>query len=180
LNRLYKYIIFILPLILLLLFTSTGPAFQQNVDTNAKVKAMFVYGFTKNIEWPQTYKDGNFIIGILGNTTLLPELNKLASTYKVGNQAFEIKNFSNASSIGKCHMLIISPEGNFDLNEIISKTKNNSTLLITEKVGWAKQGAAINFVIQNNKQAFELNKQSAEKFDLKVSANLTTLAVAVF
>lgn len=103
----------------------------------------------------------------------------MASTKKVGNQSFEIKTFANAGAITNCHMLIVAPDVATPLSEILSKIKKNSTLLITEKQGFAKQGAAINFVVQNNKPAFELNKTSAEKQDLKVSTNLLSLAIVV-
>lgn len=167
---------------LLIFFCSYIPIpyrLAQNIDTNAKYKAMFVYNFTKYFEWPQSYKDGNFVIGILGNSPLLSELNNMASTKKVGNQSFEIKTFPNVAAITNCHMLIVAPDVATPLTEIIAKIKKNSTLLITEKQGFAKQGAAINFVVQNNKPAFELNKSNAEKQDLKVSTNLLSLAILV-
>lgn len=151
----------------------------QTIDTNAKYKVMFIYNFTKYFEWPPNYKDGNFIIGVLGNSSLIQELNNMASTKKVGNQSFEIKTFTNVGTITNCHMLIVAPEVSTPLSEIIAKIKKNSTLLITEKQGFAKQGAAINFVVQNNKPAFELNKTSVEKQDLKVSKDLLSLAILV-
>jgi len=171
-----------IPFILLVFFCSYIPIpyrLAQNIDTNAKYKVMFIYNFTKYFEWPQSYKEGNFVIGVLGNSSLLPELNKMATLKKVGNQSIEIKTFSNVGDITKCHMLIVAPEVTIPLSEIISKIKKNSTLLITEKQGYAKQGAAINFVVQNNKPAFELNKINAEKQDLKVSTNLLSLAILV-
>jgi hypothetical protein len=168
--------------VLLVFFCSYIPIpyrLAQNIDTNAKYKAMFIYNFTKYFEWPQSYKEGNFVIGVLGNSSLLAELNTMASSKKAGNQSIEIKTFSNVGAITNCHMLIVAPEVTTPLSEIISKIKKNSTLLITEKQGFAKQGAAINFVVQNNKPAFELNKTNAEKQDLKVSTNLLSLAILV-
>ena len=164
---------------LVVLFTSSKTTYNQTTDTNAKIKAMFVYNFTKYIEWPQNYKDGNFIIGILGNSSLFSELSTMANSKKAGAQSFEIKNFSTTSSVSKCHMLIVSSDITVGFSDILSKVKNNSTLIITEKAGFAKQGAAINFVVQNNKQAFELNKANVEKYDLKVSSNLLALAIVI-
>lgn len=171
-----------LPIVLLIVFCSYIPVpyrLAQNIDTNAKYKAMFVYNFTKYFEWPQSYKEGNFVIGVLGNSSLLSELNNMATNKKVGNQSFEIKTFANAGAISNCHMLIVAPDVATPLSEIISKIKKNSTLLITEKQGFAKQGAAINFVVQNNKPAFELNKANIEKQELKVSKDLLSLAIVV-
>lgn len=140
---------------------------------------MFIYNFTKYFEWPPSYKEGNFVIGILGNSPLLLELNKMAAVKKAGSQPFEIKTFPNVSSISNCHMLIVAPDVTTPLPEIIAKIKKNSTLLITEKQGFAKQGAAINFVVQNNKPAFELNKANVEKQEIKVSKDLLSLAILV-
>lgn len=151
----------------------------QNVDTNARIKAMFIYNFTRYVEWPTNYKQGNFVIGVMGNGSLLNELSKMASTKLAGVQTIEVKSFSSIASITKCHMLIVPSDVNINLGDVISKVKNHSTLVITEKAGMAKQGAAINFVVQNNKQAFELNKSNAESHDLKVSSNLLTLAIVV-
>lgn len=162
-----------------MLFSSSKTTYDRTIDTNAKIKAMFIYNFTKYIEWPQNYKQGNFVIGVLGNSSIFIELSNMASAKKAGTQSFEIKNFTSPASVSKCHMLIVASDITTGFSDALSKIKNNSTLIITEKAGLAKQGAAINFVVQNNKQAFELNKANAEKYDLKVSSNLLALAIVV-
>jgi hypothetical protein len=152
---------------------------QAADDTPSKIKATFIYNFTKYIEWPASYKQGNFIIGVIGNTTLIKDLNKMAVLKKAGNQPFEIKSFPSISSITKCHLLFVSSDNSVNLKEISQKIKNYSTLLVSEKPGCAKQGAAINFVIQDNKQKFELNKNNAEKYNLKIGSSLAGLAILV-
>lgn len=149
-------------------------------DTNAKIKAVFLYNFTKYIEWPTNYKEGTFIIGIYGNNfPLTTELSKMASSKTMGKQKFEIKSFSTLDNLDKCHMLFIPSETGCSFSELTSKLKGKSTLIITEKPGLAKQGSAINFVIKDNKQKFELNRANAEKYNLKVSSNLASLAIVV-
>lgn len=152
----------------------------QTIDTNAKIKAMFIYSFTRYVEWPSDYKQGNFVIGVMGSGSLVSELDKMANSGKrAGSQAIEVKSFATSSAISRCHMLIVPSDFKGNLAEVLAKIKGQSTLIITEKAGMAKSGAAINFVVQNNKQAFELNKSNAEKYDLKVSSNLLTLAIVV-
>ena len=34
---------------------------DASYDTNAKMKALYVYNFTKYIDWPEQYKQGNLI-----------------------------------------------------------------------------------------------------------------------
>lgn len=153
---------------------------MQQDDTNAKIKAMFLYNFTKYIEWPSAYKEGNFVIGVLGNNAnLMAELNKMAAQKTAGTQKFEIRSLSSVDGASKCHIVYIQPDKGGELPEVIGKLKGKSALIITEKPGLARQGAAINFVVQENKTKFELNKGNAEKYNLKVSSNLASLAIVV-
>lgn len=153
---------------------------QAADDTTSKIKAVYIYNFTKFIEWPISYKQGNFVIGILGTSPLFRELSNMAATKKtVSQQPFEIQSFPNINSISKCHLLFVSADNAGNLKDITAKLRGFSTLIVTEKAGMAKQGAAINFVIQDNKPKFELNKANAEKYNLKVGTSLSGLAILV-
>ncbi len=153
---------------------------QDPNSSLSKVKASFIYNFTKYIDWPEKYKEGNFVIGILGTSSFYNDLTSMLSTKTVGAQGFEIKSYSSVESIsGICHILFIPAEHSSLLPEVLKRMKGKSTLIITEKAGLAKQGAAINFVVQENKQKFELNQKTMEKYNLKVSTTLTALAISV-
>lgn len=152
---------------------------DATIDTNAKIKAVFIYNFTKYIEWPQSYKEGEFTIGIVGETPLYSELIKMTETKKVANQTLEVKKFNSPSEVTKCHILYICKDKSSNISDIIKKLKNNSTLLVTEENGLMEKGAGINFIIKDNRQKFELNKGNVEKYKLKISSNLEALAFTV-
>ena len=151
-----------------------------NVDTNAKIKAVFIYNFTKYIEWPSNSTSGEFTIGILGsNEALYSELDKMSKVKKVANQTFSIKKFSSISEVNAPHILYIPADSTEELSKAVSLLKGKSTLIVTEKAGMAQKGAAINFVIVGSRQKFELNKANVEKHNLKVASTLEKLAVLV-
>jgi len=129
----------ILILIFALLSISATKTIYQNVDTNAKIKTMFIYNFTKYVEWPSAYKQGNFVIGVYGNTSLSNELKKMAATKKAVTQQFEIKQFSSLDKLTKCHILYIAKDKAVDLSRAATKLKQYSTLIITESEGLAKK-----------------------------------------
>lgn len=158
---------------------TSGFKLGTTIDTNAKIKAVFIYNFTKYIEWPQSYKEGEFTIGIIGETSLYSELIKMTETKKVANQTLEVKKFESPSDVTKCHILYVCKDKSGNINDIIKKLKNNSTLLVTEDNGLMEKGAGINFIIKDNRQKFELNKGNVEKYKLKVSSNLEALAFTV-
>lgn len=149
-------------------------------DTNARIKSVFIYNFTRYIEWPAEYKTGNFVINLFGtNSAVLAELNNMAKTKTVGTQKIEIKNTTSLEGIGKCHILYVTPDVATPMKDILAKLKGKSTLIVTEKPGQAKDGSAINFVVVDNRQKFELNQSNAEKYNLKVSSSLVALAIPV-
>ena len=150
-----------------------------NYDTNAKIKAVYIYNFTKYIEWPKDYRETSFVIGVMGETTLYQELEKISATKKVFDQSIEIKKFTSSSDLSKCHILYI-PSGNKEsFSAIVSKIQSYSTLIVTDTPGMAAKGSAINFVIMANRQKFELNESNAVKYNLKVSNSLEALAILV-
>jgi len=153
---------------------------MQSYDTNAKVKAAFLYNFTKYFDWPEKMKSGNFIIQIVGsNNSLNQELNKMAATKQIGNQKLEIKITTSIDPSIKPHIIYLLNESSDLLKDASSKYKGNGTLIITEKAGLAKAGAAINFVVSDNKQRFEYSANNAKKGGLKTGDGLNGLAIAV-
>lgn len=172
---LFKY-----SLLFVLAFSSLSFQQQSNFDPNAKVKAVFIYNFTRYFEWPEKMKSGNFIIQVIGsNNSLNSELNKMASTKQVGNQKLEIKNSSSIDLSVKPHIIFLLSEASDLLKEVTSKYKGKGALIVTEKSGLAKAGSAINFVVADNKQRFEYSKNNAVKAGLKTSDELKNLAIAV-
>lgn len=164
----------------ILAFSSLSFQQMQNYDPNAKVKAVFLYNFTRYFEWPGKMKTGNFIIHVVGsNNSLNQELNKMALSKQVGNQKLEIKSSANLDASLQPHIIFLSNESSDLLKEISSKYKGKGSLIITEKSGLAKAGAAINFVVADNKQRFEYSKANAVKAGLKTSEELKSLAIAV-
>ena len=163
---------------LLVSFTPSNFRFSPP-DTYSKLKVKYLYNFPKYIQWPSSYNDGSFIIGILGNSKLNLELSNMAATKTIVNRKCEIVTFQNIEDIKKCHILLIPAENDVALAKVISKIKGTSSLLITEKEGYTKKGSMINFVIRASKIEFELNKSAAEKFDLKVGQALQPLAISV-
>ncbi len=165
---------------IVLILALSGFGFQQSFDPNAKVKACFIYNFTKYFEWPEKMKSGNFIIQLVGsNNSLNQELNKMATSKQVGTQKLEIKSGTAIDNAIKPHIVFLLSEASDMLKDANAKYKGKGTLVITEKSGLAKAGSAINFVVLDNKQKFEYSEKNAEKAGLKTSNELKTLAIAV-
>ncbi|MBY0426761.1 MAG: YfiR family protein [Cytophagales bacterium] len=152
---------------------------MSQADPNAKIKAIFIYNFTKYIEWPSSAKQGDFVIGVFGKTNITAELEKMALLKKAGNQTIVIKQLSSVNEITNCQMLFIAADKSSQIGNVMNKIKNNSILIVSEDPGMAKKGSAINFVPTGNKLTFELNRTAAQKHELNVSSSLNQLAILV-
>jgi len=143
----------------------------------SKLQPFFIYNFIKQIEWPASSSNGDFIIGVLGNAEITQELIKLSKTKKVNERTISVRTFQSVSGISNCHILFIPSGMNASLAKSLEKLGNSPTLVITETEGALSQGAAINFVIRENRQRFQVNKDNASKKGVRISSYLIKLAV---
>lgn len=150
-------------------------------DSNAKIKAIYIYNFAINTNWPSEMKKGNFKIGVYGNyKSLIQNFSKLSQTKKVGQQTIQTQNFTSIDEIEDCHILYVDTEKSADFDKILSKLKDKPTLILSDKSGYGQKGGCINFYSAQNKQKFEINKGAFNQHHLQVSSKLIDLADAVY
>lgn len=170
----------ILILILALPNMSWNMVWQQNdKDTHVRLKALYVYQFATLVDWPKEFKQGDFFIGVFGESPLYNELTTKYSNKAVGSQSIKIKSFSNYNEISACHILVVTPDNSDKVGDLVKKFKTKSTLIVTEKEGKLKDGSIINFVVKDHKQSYELSKTNASKHKLVIGSKLENLASKV-
>jgi len=139
---------------------------------------MYMLNFPKYTEWPASYKQGEFVIGIVGDDDLAKNLETAAKTKKINSQTLVVKRFSDPSQVSKCHMLYVEGSAN-DVAPYASKINSFNCLLVTEGAGLAENVSAINFVVVGAAMKFEMNKKQFDKKDLTVASSLEKLATKV-
>jgi hypothetical protein len=144
-----------------------------------KAQSIFIYNFTRLVEWPDAYKTGDFIIGVVGNSDVFSELESYTAGKKVGMQAITVKKYKEISEIDKCHILFVSYNKSSGIAEIIKKSESNPVLIIGERKSIINDGAGIGFVLLDDKLKFELNLPAATRNGLKVNSKLQEMAMSV-
>jgi hypothetical protein len=145
-----------------------------------RAQAMFIYNFSRLIEWPDSYKSGPFIIGTLGNSATYNELEAYTLNKSVGSQSIQVRKFNSAAEIGNCHILFVPFNKTKELSNVVSVIGNKSTLIITEKNGGIDAGAAINFLIIGDKLKFEVKPINATSRKIKMSSKLSEMAFKTY
>jgi len=163
---------------IVLLFCLAGSsAVAQTTEQEADLKAVFLYNFTKYIDWePSTEND--FIIGIIGNAAIEKPISEIAKTNTVNNKNIVIRHFNNPEEIGACNILFIPYGTTYPISSILDKA-GHGVLTVSEKPGMGNQGTAFNFVIKENKLKFEANLKAISDAGLKASSQLLKLAIII-
>jgi hypothetical protein len=158
-------------------FLFTGTAKAQSIDY--AIHSNIIYHFTKYVEWPDNKKSGDFIIGIIGDTPLIDELNSLAQSKTANGHKIIVKTFSANQSTFNCNILFISEEESNCLKKVVAATAGSSILILTESKGLASKGSCINFIIVDGKLKLEINKNTIESQGLKIASELLSLGKIV-
>jgi len=165
-------------IVLLFVVLSSLAAKPTNNGSEYKFKTVFIYNFTKYIVWPEDSDE--LVIGIYGsNPVVIEAFQRMAAAKTAHSKKLIIKTYPTMAALEKCHILFIPYENSESLGKIISKTKGNSTLIITEKEGLATEGSCINFISVDGKLKFEFNQAVADDMGLKISSQLLGLAILV-
>ncbi len=147
------------------------------IAQNYKVHTVFMYSFSRYVQWPPEYSQGDFEILVLGDSPIVDELKEMAKTRKAGDRTIKVTKINSSSDIRKCNMLFVPDSKSNQLGKVISTVGSQSILVISESDGAGLQGSDINFVIKDGKLAFELNQAAVTKKELKVSIELSRLAI---
>ncbi|PKP36207.1 MAG: hypothetical protein CVT98_08635 [Bacteroidetes bacterium HGW-Bacteroidetes-15] len=154
---------------------------SQNLKAqHEKTQAAIIYQLTRLVDWCPTGKQGNFIIGVLCDEhNLLNELYALNGRM-VSSQKIEVKKFTNINQVRTANILFVSNTKTCDLPKIITEIGNGCTLIIADKEGAAKEGAAISFIQKDGQLKFEFSSVYAEKHSLSINNKILDLAENVF
>ena len=144
-------------------------------STPEQIKTLFVFNFIKYIEWET--KPTTYTIAYYGDDdALFAAFTQMAEQKSVGNTKITVERLSQISKASNYHLAYIS-EGYSGLIEQLPELKN--TVVVSEKDGLAKKGSYINFVNQEGKIRFEVNKSKFLASNVKISSQLLSLAIKV-
>lgn len=144
-----------------------------------KMHTVFIFSFTRYVQWPENYNGGDFEIMVLGDSPILEELKSMAQVKKVGDRTIKVTKINSPAEIRKCNILFISAAKSSQISEVLNKVTTQSILVVTEEPGLGAKGSNVNFITKDGKLAFELNQNAASKQGLKVSNELSRLAILI-
>jgi hypothetical protein len=169
-----KNCIFFLGTILILMGENPITA-QGKVEGNEyDLKAEFLYRFIDYVYWKDYSKDKIFEIAILEESPITGSLFNFPKNKKIN-----IKVYNDLNEINFCNILFVPYDSSFRIETILSKFSNRPVLIVTERNGYGRKGAHMNFIIVGNKLKFEVNLKAINKSGIGVSSFLLQHAIIV-
>ncbi len=154
---------------------------KSQINDGAKVEnvmAVYIYNFTKFLEWPNN-KTENFNIYILGNSNLTEPLEVIAEKEKIFDKKIIISEIADLKNITSGCILFVDPKFQNRSNEITELSTQKNILTVSNFENAVEKGMCINFVLDDKKLKFEINRKALENAGIKANSKLLSLAAKV-
>lgn len=159
------------------MFITSIAAFSQERPIH-EIHAAMLYNFIKYVQWPDESTGGEFIVGVLGDDNVFNTL-KLYDGKPKGGKKIVIKKLGSAGEASDCQVVYLGKSKNKDFETIKNSITGKSVLTVTDGNGLGAKGSCINFKIIDGKLKFELNQNVVTGSNLKISGQLTSMAILI-
>lgn len=167
---------------MLLLFVPLLQADTDQQNLEYKVKAAYLYNFTKFVTWPDqafdSAPDAPLSICILGEDPFGHSIDLLANKTARGRNV-ALNYLQDIRQADACHVLYISRSEKNSLDGILQYLGDRPVLTVSDIDGFAVKGGCIRLDIIDGKVRFNINIQAARRAQLQMSAKLLELARVV-
>jgi len=171
-----RRVLWVLGVVVLLLI---GTHAQSPAAGEYQVKAAFLFNFAKFVEWPpRSFSDTSapLRICVLGRDPFGDELRNITKEKIVNGRKLEVTQVFDLQVARTCHILFIASSETSRLKQIFESLRGSDALTVGDTKGFVEQGGMINFVLENSRVQFEVNRKAAEQGGLKISSKLLSVA----
>lgn len=162
---------------LLGLLCFVAPVRAEN-SVEYQIKAAFLYNFASFTEWPAGL--GNTLnLCVYGTDPFGENLDKLQGK-NVAGRSLAVRRTASVEGLGNCQIVFISQPAIGNLPRVLDSLRGKPVLTVADTPGAAREGVAINMILEQNKVAFEANLGAARGQGLDLSSKLLRLAREVY
>jgi hypothetical protein len=159
-------------------FFIIGNTLAQERPTH-EIHAAMLYNFIKYIQWPNETEAGEFVVGVIGDENVFNTLKQWYDGKPKGTKKYMIKKLSSGAEAGDCQVVYVAKSKSKEFENVKTSIAGKSVLTITDGIGMGQKGSCINFKVIDGKLKFELNQGVVTGSNLKVSSQLTSMAIVI-
>ena len=163
---------------LLLLALLAMPA-RAEVSPEYKLKAAFLFNFTKFVDWPPTaFADATspVVIGVLGDDPFDGALEDVIRGRTANGHPLTIRRSRRVEDLQGCHVLFICASEKSRQAQITASLKGSAVLTVSDTEEFLASGGMIKVTLVDRKPRLAIDAAAAERAGLKIQAQLLELA----
>jgi hypothetical protein len=158
------------------------PAHGAVAANEYQVKAVFLFNFSRFVEWPAAAfpsADAPFVVGIFGHDPFGADLDEVVKGERVNGRPIVVKRVNTAAEAAVCQMVFIHQSEERRLGDLLPALKDHSTLTVSDVPGSAQRGVMIRLITDKGRVRMRVNVESAKAAELTISSNLLRVAEIV-
>jgi hypothetical protein len=143
------------------------------------VRAAYLYRFAGYVTWPQPPPaEAPIVIAVMGSPSIARELRRMLPAHSINSRSAQVREVSDLQDLGNPQILYVA-EGHAQLLRELRPKSSTAMLLVSAEEDGLNSGSVINFVTVDRNVRFEVSLPAAQRWGLKVSADLLGVAVRV-
>ncbi len=143
----------------------------------SEIHAQMIYNFIKYIQWPSEGEAGEFVVGIIGEDDVFNTLKSYYDGKPKGAKKYSIRKLASADEAATCAVVYVGKNKSGQFDAVKTAASGKPILTITDSSNLGRKGSCINFKVLDGKLKFELNQASITSSTLKVSSQLSSMAI---
>ncbi|WP_374584610.1 YfiR family protein [Pseudoduganella sp.] len=155
---------------------------QAGSSLERQVKAAYLYKFAGFVEWPEgsfPRPDSAVVIGVAGADALADQLEQTVAGHTANGRPLQVRRLRRGDSLGGVHMLFVSGQDKSLAHDLLSASRGQPVLTVTDADDTFGLGSMINFLIADERLRFEVSLKPALAARLKISARMLSAAYRV-
>ncbi|HVW21087.1 MAG TPA: YfiR family protein [Opitutaceae bacterium] len=158
------------------------PGARADVPREYKLKAAFLFNFTKYVQRPSALpadSERTIVIGLLGSDPFEGELQRIARGRRSGSHPVAVRVLTGLEEVGAADLLFVpaAEEGRFAA--LAAKLRKVPVLTVGESGRFLDDGGVLAFVRDGDRLRFSIALGAVRRSGLQVSAQLLSLATLV-
>jgi hypothetical protein len=143
------------------------------------VRAAYLYRFAGYVAWPDAAAaDAPFVIDVLDSPSMARELRRILAAHSINGRTTQVREITELRDVGNAQILYVAA-GRASLLRSLRPQGHSGLLLVTAEEDGLSTGSVINFLTVDSNVRFEVSLSAAERWGLKISADLLGVAVRV-
>ena len=147
--------------------------------TEYELKAIFLYNFTKYVEWEQVPAKGTLALCVLGEDPFGAALDGTIEGETVQGRRLVARRIRTVEEALSCQVVFVADSEEARLGEILGALAGKTVLTVGETEGFAVRGGVIHLREDESRIRIVINVDAANRAGLRISSQLLKLGEVV-